>query len=127
MLIAGICVAQLSPTCPSRWSTVLSVISGEGVVEKNGAGTSPDGTSAVDPPSADLTAAVACRRHVVRIEWDSGEGHLAGFRQSPEFRGFFEAVRPFVKRHRPDAPLPGHALENAVTTVAGAQTERRSR
>jgi quinol monooxygenase YgiN len=36
-------------------------------------------------------------QHVVRIEWDSEEGHLGGFRQSPEFRRFFEAVGPFVK------------------------------
>jgi quinol monooxygenase YgiN len=35
-------------------------------------------------------------QHVVRIEWDSEEGHLSGFRQSPEFRTFFEAVGPFV-------------------------------
>src|SRR4029450_6151681 len=35
-------------------------------------------------------------QHVVRIEWDSEEGHLSGFRQSPEFRSFFEAVAPFV-------------------------------
>jgi quinol monooxygenase YgiN len=35
-------------------------------------------------------------QHVVRIEWDSEEGHLKGFRQSPEFRTFFEAVGPFV-------------------------------
>jgi quinol monooxygenase YgiN len=35
-------------------------------------------------------------QHVVRIEWDSEEGHLSGFRQSPEFRSFFEAVGPFV-------------------------------
>jgi quinol monooxygenase YgiN len=35
-------------------------------------------------------------QHVVRIEWDSEEGHLSGFRKSPEFRRFFEAVRPFV-------------------------------
>lgn len=35
-------------------------------------------------------------QHVVRIEWDSEEGHLAGFRRSPEFRSFFEAVQPFV-------------------------------
>ena len=34
--------------------------------------------------------------HVVRIEWDSEEGHLSGFRQSPEFRTFFQAVGPFV-------------------------------
>jgi quinol monooxygenase YgiN len=35
-------------------------------------------------------------QHVVRIEWDSEEGHLSGFRQSPEFRRFFDAVAPFV-------------------------------
>jgi quinol monooxygenase YgiN len=35
-------------------------------------------------------------QHVVRIEWDSEEGHMSGFRQSPEFRRFFEAVGPFV-------------------------------
>jgi quinol monooxygenase YgiN len=35
-------------------------------------------------------------QHVVRIEWDSEQGHLSGFRQSPEFRSFFDAVGPFV-------------------------------
>jgi quinol monooxygenase YgiN len=35
-------------------------------------------------------------QHVVRIEWDSEEGHLKGFRESPDFRSFFEAVGPFV-------------------------------
>ena len=35
-------------------------------------------------------------QHVVRIEWDSEEGHMSGFRSSPEFRTFFEDVRPFV-------------------------------
>jgi quinol monooxygenase YgiN len=35
-------------------------------------------------------------QHVVRIEWDSELGHLSGFRQSPEFHSFFEAVGPFV-------------------------------
>jgi quinol monooxygenase YgiN len=35
--------------------------------------------------------------YVVRIEWDSEDGHLSGFRQSPEFRRFFEAVGPFVR------------------------------
>lgn len=34
--------------------------------------------------------------YIVRIEWDSPEGHLSGFRSSPEFRTFFQAVRPFV-------------------------------
>ena len=33
---------------------------------------------------------------VVRIEWDSEEGHMSGFRKSPEFGPFVAAVRPFV-------------------------------
>jgi hemoglobin len=36
-------------------------------------------------------------RQVLRIEWDSAEGHLTGFRQSAEFRAFFAAIGPFVK------------------------------
>ena len=33
--------------------------------------------------------------YIVRIEWDSVEGHEQGFRRSPEFRDFFRAVKPF--------------------------------
>ena len=33
---------------------------------------------------------------VVRIEWDSLEGHLDGFRKDPAFGGFFALVRPYV-------------------------------
>jgi quinol monooxygenase YgiN len=32
---------------------------------------------------------------IVRIIWDSAEGHLKGFRGSPEFQRFFTLVRPF--------------------------------
>lgn len=58
--------------------------------------------------AASLDASPHCQRYevsrcvdepavyVVRIEWDSAEGHLSGFRNSAEFRTFFEAVRPFV-------------------------------
>ena len=35
-------------------------------------------------------------QYILRIEWDSAEGHMQGFRRSPEFRSFFAAVRPFV-------------------------------
>jgi heme-degrading monooxygenase HmoA len=35
-------------------------------------------------------------RYILRIEWDSLDGHEQGFRGSPEFRTFFAAVRPFV-------------------------------
>lgn len=34
-------------------------------------------------------------QYVLRIEWDSAEGHLQGFRGSPEFRVFLGAVQPF--------------------------------
>jgi quinol monooxygenase YgiN len=34
--------------------------------------------------------------YTVRIEWDSAEGHMQGFRGSPEFRSFFAAVKPYV-------------------------------
>jgi heme-degrading monooxygenase HmoA len=32
---------------------------------------------------------------IVRIEWDSLEGHEQGFRSSPAFSEFFAAVKPF--------------------------------
>jgi quinol monooxygenase YgiN len=33
--------------------------------------------------------------YVVRIEWDSVEGHEQGFRRSPAFPEFLSAVKPF--------------------------------
>lgn len=32
---------------------------------------------------------------IVRIEWDSLEGHMQGFRAGPDFQPFFALVRPF--------------------------------
>ena len=32
---------------------------------------------------------------VVRIEWDSLEGHMQGFRQGASFGSFFAKVKPF--------------------------------
>jgi quinol monooxygenase YgiN len=37
---------------------------------------------------------------LLRIEWDSTEGHLQGFRKSPEFARFLQAVRPFLSQIR---------------------------
>ena len=34
-------------------------------------------------------------KQIVRIEWDSAEGHLQGFRQSADFKPFLEAIGPF--------------------------------
>lgn len=36
--------------------------------------------------------------YILRIEWDSVEGHMQGFRASPEFRSFFAAIKPYVDR-----------------------------
>jgi quinol monooxygenase YgiN len=33
---------------------------------------------------------------VLRIVWDSTDGHIKGFRTSPEFGPFFRAVQPLV-------------------------------
>jgi quinol monooxygenase YgiN len=33
--------------------------------------------------------------YILRIEWDSHDGHMKGFRSSPEFRKFFELIKPF--------------------------------
>jgi quinol monooxygenase YgiN len=35
-------------------------------------------------------------KFILRIEWDSAEGHIQGFRRSPEFRSFFSHIRPYV-------------------------------
>jgi quinol monooxygenase YgiN len=34
--------------------------------------------------------------HILRIEWDSLDGHLKGFRGSDEFRVFLRHVQPFI-------------------------------
>ena len=36
-------------------------------------------------------------KQIVRIEWDSAEGHLNGFRRSDDFKPFLEATQPFFK------------------------------
>jgi hypothetical protein len=36
------------------------------------------------------------KSYILRIEGDSQDGHLKGFRTSLEFQTFFEAVRPFI-------------------------------
>jgi heme-degrading monooxygenase HmoA len=36
-------------------------------------------------------------KQIVRIEWDSVEGHLEGFRRSSDFKPFLQATQPFFK------------------------------
>lgn len=46
----------------------------------------------------ELTRAFAVpTRYVLRITWDSVEGHLEGFRKSEAFRPFVQAIGPYVK------------------------------
>lgn len=37
-------------------------------------------------------------RYVLRIEWDSVDGHMQGFRNSDAFRNFFSAIKPYVSQ-----------------------------
>jgi quinol monooxygenase YgiN len=39
----------------------------------------------------------AAESYILRIEWDSEDGHVKGFRSSPEFKTFFAAIQPYVK------------------------------
>jgi quinol monooxygenase YgiN len=60
--------------------------------------------------------------YTLRIEWDTHEGHLKGFRSSPEFRRFYEAIAPFVAniqemRHYDLTPIVGRkAVQKAALT-----------
>ncbi|MDC0675616.1 putative quinol monooxygenase [Nannocystis radixulma] len=38
----------------------------------------------------------APEHYILRIEWTSTADHLQGFRRSPEFGPFFQAIRPWV-------------------------------
>jgi quinol monooxygenase YgiN len=33
---------------------------------------------------------------ILRIEWESIEAHLEGFRRSPPFKAFFAAIQPYL-------------------------------
>lgn len=55
---------------------------------------------------------------VVRIEWDSMEGHLQGFRRSPGFREFFAAVKPLFDHIQEMKHYRGVSRPSAVTEAA---------
>lgn len=37
-------------------------------------------------------------RYILRIEWDSTDGHLKGFRRAPEFAPFLAAIKPYISQ-----------------------------
>ena len=57
---------------------------------------------------------------ILRIQWDSEEGHIKGFRTSPEFQPFLKAVGPFMKsieemRHYELTPIQWTRSEVSVS------------
>ncbi|SDT41422.1 Quinol monooxygenase YgiN [Friedmanniella luteola] len=62
------------------------------------------GPAAVEPDGAE--------HYVLRIRWTSSADHLGGFRQGPDFRAFFAAIRPYLT----DIEEMRHY---ALTTVVG--------
>jgi quinol monooxygenase YgiN len=56
-------------------------------------------------------------RYILRIEWDSVEGHLRGFRRAPEFASFLEAIKPYIGQIE---EMQHYALTSVVKNKAGA-------
>ena len=52
---------------------------------------------------------------VVRIEWDSLDGHMLGFRKEPSFPSFFAKVKPFFDQIR---EMRHYALTDVVSISA---------
>ena len=70
---------------------------------------------------------------VVRIEWDSLEGHLEGFRKDPAFGDFFALVRPYVDdidemhHYEVQTTLAGRAREGTAEPLrVGRRARARS-
>ena len=53
--------------------------------------------------------------YILRIEWDSVEGHMQGFRGSAGFRAFFAAIKPYVE-------MIEEMRHYRTTTVQGGKT-----
>ena len=51
---------------------------------------------------------------IVRIEWDSLDGHLQGFRKSVEFPSFFAKVKPFFEQIQ---EMKHYALTDVVSSA----------
>jgi heme-degrading monooxygenase HmoA len=56
---------------------------------------------------------------VVRIEWDSLDGHEHGFRSSPAFPEFFAAVQPFFSEIE---EMKHYEVRHASRTERGGRT-----
>jgi hypothetical protein len=66
------------------------------------------------------------KSYILRIKWDSHDGHLKGFRTSPEFQTFLGAVGPFIgsmeeMRHYEIT----HAMDKEKTATLQQKTDGR--
>jgi quinol monooxygenase YgiN len=55
-------------------------------------------------------------RYILRIEWDSVEGHLKGFRRAAEFASFLEAIKPYIGQIE---EMQHYVLTSVVKNKAG--------
>ncbi|MEZ4223294.1 MAG: antibiotic biosynthesis monooxygenase [Polyangiaceae bacterium] len=60
------------------------------------------------------------QRYILRIEWDSLQGHLDGFRKSEVFRHFLEEVRPFIPRIEEMQHYEVGTRQSIYSTLGGA-------
>ena len=51
---------------------------------------------------------------ILRIQWDSAEGHMQGFRKGPHFAPFLAEIRPYIGRIE-------EMRHYALTPVAGVK------
>ena len=56
------------------------------------------------------------QRYILRIVWDSLEGHMRGFRGSKEFKEFLPHIRPYIANIE-------EMQHYELTTVVGSKTE----
>lgn len=66
-------------------------------------------------------------RYILRIEWDSVEGHLTGFRRAPEFAAFLQAIKPYIGEIEEMQHYMPTAVVKARVPVGGAGSEPRER
>jgi quinol monooxygenase YgiN len=96
-----------APTCAVVITVALMIV--EYIRYTIDATRADDFLRAYEAAAASLRASAHCQGYeltrctdapesfVLRIEWDSAEGHLKGFRASAEFKPFFAAVQPYLK------------------------------
>lgn len=100
-------IALLLATTPKGQTMVVEYIRYEVPAEQRA-----QFIAAYKAAGADLKASPHCLRYeisegveepdnvIVRIEWDSVEGHEKGFRTSAQFKSFFVKVKPFFSQIR---------------------------